>query len=207
MKKTSRRRGRPTSFDRIKVLDNAVLAFWCKGYEGTSLDDLTRTMGINRPSLYAAFSCKKTLFLEAIERYAATYGCQPMAAMSPHEDIVDACAAFLEASIDCVTASDRPRGCLIATVAVESAAQDEEIRQKLAAILSRSEKAMTERFRRAIEEKQLPPQTDPAACAGIVLAMTHSFAVRARIGEEPSQLRQSADGLLKILFPASGREK
>jgi len=61
--------GRPRSFDLNKALDRALYVFWRKGYEGTSLSDLTKTMGINRASLYAAFGDKEALFRKALERY------------------------------------------------------------------------------------------------------------------------------------------
>src|SRR5947208_4189147 len=62
--------GRPRSFDLDKALDRALAVFWRKGYEGASLTDLTQAMGINRPSLYAAFGSKEELFRKAIDRYA-----------------------------------------------------------------------------------------------------------------------------------------
>jgi AcrR family transcriptional regulator len=62
--------GRPRSFDIEKALDQALQVFWHKGYEGTSLSDLTEAMGINRPSLYAAFGNKEALFRKALDRYA-----------------------------------------------------------------------------------------------------------------------------------------
>src|SRR5215471_1664222 len=64
-------RGRPRSFDLDEALDSALHLFWRQGYEGTSLSDLTGAMGINRPSLYAAFGNKEELFRRALERYAA----------------------------------------------------------------------------------------------------------------------------------------
>jgi len=60
-------RGRPRSFDRAAALRRAMEVFWAKGYEGASLSDLTAAMGINSPSLYAAFGSKEALFLEATE--------------------------------------------------------------------------------------------------------------------------------------------
>src|ERR1700693_5053048 len=62
--------GRPRSFDLDQALDRALQVFWRKGYEGTSLADLTGAMGINRPSLYAAFGDKEALFRKALDRYA-----------------------------------------------------------------------------------------------------------------------------------------
>ena len=63
--------GRPRAFDMDKALDQALHVFWAKGYEGTSIADLTEAMGINPPSLYAAFGNKEALFRQAMDRYEA----------------------------------------------------------------------------------------------------------------------------------------
>src|SRR5688500_6836739 len=69
MKALEKPRGRPRSFDRDKALERAMHVFWRQGYEATSVNDLTRAMRINPPSLYAAFGDKEHLYLEALERY------------------------------------------------------------------------------------------------------------------------------------------
>src|SRR5437899_12052969 len=69
MKRADGKRGRPRSFDVDQALDRALKVFWQMGYEGASLLDLTRAMGINRPSLYAAFGNKQALFRKAMDRY------------------------------------------------------------------------------------------------------------------------------------------
>src|SRR6266568_8148145 len=61
--------GRPRAFDVDLALDRALHVFWDKGYEGTSLSDLTKVMRINRPSLYAAFGNKEQLFRKVLDRY------------------------------------------------------------------------------------------------------------------------------------------
>jgi AcrR family transcriptional regulator len=70
MRKSHIPKGRPREFDAEKALNRALMVFWRKGYEGTSLMDLTRAMNINRPSLYAAFGNKESLFRKALDRYA-----------------------------------------------------------------------------------------------------------------------------------------
>ncbi|TIU07517.1 MAG: helix-turn-helix transcriptional regulator, partial [Mesorhizobium sp.] len=67
-------RGRPRTFDRTTALRRAMEVFWAKGYEGASMSDLTAAMGINSPSLYAAFGSKEALFLEAVELYTQVEG-------------------------------------------------------------------------------------------------------------------------------------
>src|SRR5258706_15642771 len=67
-------RGRPRSFDREASLERAMQVFWKQGYEATSIQDLTRAMRINPPSLYAAFGDKERLFMEAVERYERECG-------------------------------------------------------------------------------------------------------------------------------------
>src|SRR5919106_255484 len=62
--------GRPRAFDKDEALDQAMEVFWRKGYEGASLSDLTKAMGINPPSLYAAFGNKEGLLNAALDRYA-----------------------------------------------------------------------------------------------------------------------------------------
>jgi AcrR family transcriptional regulator len=67
--KSPKRMGRPRSFDIDRALDRALVVFSRKGYEGASPSDLTKAVGVNRPSLYAAFGDKEALFRKAPDRY------------------------------------------------------------------------------------------------------------------------------------------
>ena len=196
----TRPRGRPRKFDRDEVLDRAMAVFWAKGYNGASLDDLTASMGINRPSLYAAFGSKLDLFLAVIDRYAVTYGCQPVKALDSKPGVKDAVSAFLETSILCVTSDTGPKGCLISTVAVEDAGEDDKIRQKLSAIFAETDRTITRFFEAARQRGELPENADPQILAGMLIAMTHSFAARARIGEKREPLNLMARNFVSSLF-------
>jgi len=61
--------GRPRSFDTDQALDTAMRIFWQKGFDATSVSDLTAALGITRPSLYAAFGNKESLFRRILDRY------------------------------------------------------------------------------------------------------------------------------------------
>src|SRR5258708_12336657 len=69
--KSTRRAGRPRTFNREKVLDRAMHVFWEKGYEGASMHDLTTAMGIQPASLYAAFGNKQAMFERTLDQYLA----------------------------------------------------------------------------------------------------------------------------------------
>ena len=157
-------------------------------------------MGINRPSLYATFGSKHELFMEVIDRYSVTLGCQPVKALHSEPDIKKAVAAFLRASIRCVT-SDGPRGCLIVSVAVEDAEIDEQVRNKLAAIFAETDRVIADRFLVAQDEGQLSQESDPHALARMIISITHSFAARARVGASRRALSRQAKEFMAVLFP------
>lgn len=197
-----RQRGRPRKFDREHVLDRAVITFWENGYSGSSLDALTESMGINRPSLYSTFGSKHELFMDAIDRYADLYGCKPVEALNREEDIVKAVAAFLATRIACVTARDGPTGCLVANVAAEEAETDARVRKKLSKMFLETDNVIAERLRTAQAEGQISQQVNPPALAQIIVSITHSFATRARVGASREELSALAKEFMLVLFPS-----
>ena len=157
-------RGRPREFDIDQALDRALEVFWRKGYEGTTLPDLTRAMGINRPSLYAAFGNKEALFRRVIDRYvegpAAFFS---EALTEPRARAV--AERLLRGTIDTVTAPNGPRGCLIVQGALACSEAAESVRRELAARRSAGEAAIRARFERAKADGDLPADSDPADLA------------------------------------------
>lgn len=200
--KSSRPPGRPRKFNRDEVLDLAVTTFWAKGYHGASLDDLTESMGINRPSLYATFGNKHKLFMEVMDRYSGTLGCKPVIAFQGEPDIKKAVAAFFEASIRAATLRGKPRGCLIVSVAVQYAEKDELVGKKLSGMFAEMDQVIADQFLAARDKGQLSPTADPQALARMVISVTHSIAARARVGASRKELSRLGRDFLAVLFPS-----
>lgn len=204
MKKPERKRGRPRNFDRDRALDGAVRTFWENGFDGASMDALTKAMGINSPSLYSAFGNKHDLFMEALDRYAATVGRRQIEAFDNQLGIMSAVEGFLEEVSCCVASTSDPAGCLIANVAVELAARDAGVRDKISTMMGQTEAHLKDRIKLAQQNGELHVQADPQSIARMILLVTQGLASRARAGAKRDEVSALAKELTKTLFPESG---
>jgi AcrR family transcriptional regulator len=188
--------GRPRAFDKDQALDQALHVFWEKGYEGTSIADLTEAMGINPPSLYAAFGNKEALFREALDRYEALRDAimeEAFAAPSARE----AMSRLLQGTADRLSDKDKPRGCLMVQGALSGGEECEAVKRDLAARRAGGEALIRERLKRAKREGDLPADADPAAIARFITTVLQGMAVQATGGAGRKELRAIADMALR----------
>ncbi len=122
-----RPRGRPREFDRDQALECAMRLFWSRGYESTSISDLTRAMHITPPALYGAFGDKKKLFLEAVERYSEGPGCFARKALTEEATAERAMRRLLLGAVGTFTNRKNPRGCLVVLGATNCALESNDI--------------------------------------------------------------------------------
>ncbi|MGW4716039.1 TetR/AcrR family transcriptional regulator [Nocardia sp. NPDC004260] len=187
--------GRPRSFDIDSALDRALEVFWRYGYEGAALSDLTAAMGINRPSLYAAFGSKAELFDRALERYVDGPGRYLTEAIElPTARAV--AAAYLAGAIELTTGHDSP-GCLSVRSAQACGPEAEHSRKSAVAVRLAGEAALRRRLERARAEGDLPEDSKPADLARYLMTVSDGIAVQAASGAKPSHLRRTADIALR----------
>ncbi len=192
--------GRPRAFDADAALDHALQVFWRNGYEGTSLSDLTAAMGINRPSLYAAYGNKESLFRKALDRYAEMAG-------NAIRDALDeptargAVERLLRGSAAGSACSQDPRGCLMVSAALACGEGAEVIRQELAARRAGTETLVRRRLERARDEGDLPAGADPADLARFVATVLHGMSVQAAGGATREELQRVVETALRV-WPA-----
>ncbi len=197
-----RRSGRRKAFDPQTALDAAMETFWLKGYDGTSLDDLTTAMGINRPSLYATFGCKKQLFERALDRYAATIGGAAMRAFLGEPDIENAVRLFLQEAAMLQTREGGAKGCFIANCAQIVGSPNPCLQARLGENGQKTFGLVETRFREEKNAGNLPASFDPAARAGVLLDFMQAQAVRARSGEGREALLAGIDERVRLLLTA-----
>ncbi len=114
---TAKPRGRPRSFDETGALEKATQVFWSKGYDGVTIDDLVAGMGVGRPSLYAVFGDKRTLFLRVLKDYAEKKGARAAKALLSPQALRDSIAGFLRYAVESATEKGSAWGCLLVCVA------------------------------------------------------------------------------------------
>jgi AcrR family transcriptional regulator len=175
-------RGRPRGFDREAALRRAMEVFWDKGYDGASLSDLTAAMGINSPSLYAAFGSKEALFQEALELYGATEGAKIWSALPDAPTARKAIELFLRNTAEAFTKPGKPRGCLIALSVLHPNVANANVNRNLRRSRAKNIATLCARLERAVTENELPTGLDCRAVATFYATVQHGMSILARDG-------------------------
>jgi AcrR family transcriptional regulator len=188
--------GRPRAFDRDEALDKALDVFWRQGYETSSIAELCHAMGINPPSLYAAFGNKESLFRQTLDRYVAKVSVDIQAALA-QPTARKAVEALMMKKVECLTDPTRPSACMLVSGALGCAEATDCVREELTKF---AEHTLRERFEKAHADGDLPKDSDPAALARYVAVVGHGLVIQAAAGATREQLLQVVEMTMKS-FP------
>ena len=179
-----------------------MLAFWRRGYEGTSMADLVQALGIASARIYAAFGSKQDLFREAVQRYEAGDGGFADRAMAQEPRVRDALARVLRDAVATYTDDAHPLGCMVVTAATNCAEENEAVAAWLAGHRRQRTQSLIDRLQRALDEGELRAGTDVQALGDFYATQLHGISVQARDGVPRQRLLAAMETALLLLDTA-----
>ena len=196
LEKANKLRGRPRVFDMDKALDKALEIFWKRGYEGASIAELAETLGINKPSLYAAFGNKEELFKKALSRYVSG----PVAFIQEavnQPTAFEVAQNFLINAVKFFTDTKHPKGCLIVQAALSVSADSLLVQDLLTKYRYSYEQQLAKRFEKAKEDGDLPTDANAETLAKFLSTLHQGMSVQVSSGASKEELMQIVEFALK----------
>jgi AcrR family transcriptional regulator len=190
--------GRPRKFDYDKALDHAMRVFWEKGYDGTSMSDLTAAMCMNRPSIYAAYGNKEELFCKAMDRYAAQASVFINAQLDK-PTLKESLSALLCGVVQAYSGRDNPKGCMAVQGALACSDEAQGVRKHATQGREKMVKILELRFVRAVQDNELPKDSDITGLARFFVAIMQGLSVQSAGGVSDETMREIAHRALMVL--------
>jgi AcrR family transcriptional regulator len=185
-----------------------MAAFWRSGYAGTSLDDLTASTEMNRPSLYAAFGDKHALYLKTIERYRVAAGAWLTRELAIDRPIAESLRFIYRRALDLYQAGAAdPRGCYLTGPAMAASMDDPAVRTALLSTHHAFDRVLAARFAAARDAGELAADSDPELLGSLATGVIHTLAIRTRAGETRKRLEQIADAAVAQLCRPPARRR
>jgi AcrR family transcriptional regulator len=196
VKPPAKPRGRPLAFNQEEALGKALNVFWSHGYEGASMLELTKALGINKPSIYAAFGNKEALFHKALAKYlvgpAAFVG---KSMKEPTARLV--VESLLMQAVDLFSDKNTPKGCMIVQGALTCGQSSLAIQQELIAYRGHFEASLIARFELAKVQGNLAPNVNCSQLAKYIATIHQGMSVQATSGATREELLAIVEMALK----------
>jgi AcrR family transcriptional regulator len=198
MKTGNGKTGRPISFDKEAALESAMLLFWEHGFEGTSMADLTRAMGLNPSSIYAAFGDKHALFSLAVKRYMqirAQYATKALEEPTLEKVI----RALFNNTVAFLTTPGHPPTCMTLAGAMGCSVDAAPARDLLTQIRKQNQVAIRERLLKARKSGELSKDVNVDDYTRYLSSILAGLSVQAANGSTKAELKRTAQMALRHL--------
>jgi AcrR family transcriptional regulator len=191
MKTGNGKTGRPISFDRDAALEAAMLLFWERGYEGTSMTDLTRAMGLNPSSIYAAFGDKHALFSLAVKRYMETRAQYATKALE-EPTLEKVVRALFDNTVAFLTAPGHPPTCMTLAGAMGCSVDATPARDLMTEVRKQNQVAIRERLLQARKNGQLPKEINVDDYTRYLSTILAGLSIQAANDSTKAELKRTA---------------
>ena len=188
---------RPRSFNPEEALDLARDVFWRKGFQGTSLDDITAATGLAKPSLYAAFGDKNALFLKVLDRYHERIVANAERILNEGPSARDAIERWLTGFVPFCSGARGSRGCLSINTAADGASDQKEVRKSVARFNRKLEELLKNRLR--ADRAQFSDGFDPDSAAHTIMAIYSGLMVMAKDAPDAIRVRATLNQAMRLL--------
>lgn len=167
-------------YSSTEFVDGAMRLFWSRGYEGTSMNDLVRSTGINRGSIYANFDGKRGIFVAALGRYDELYRERFLKALERDNTPKGSIIAAFKAAADAGSDPTLPKGCLVVNTAIELSPHDPEVAALVDASLGALHRFFLTQLATAQQAGEIPAGLDVASTATTLFALFLGLRVMCR---------------------------
>ena len=190
---------RKITFDETAALDAAMRAFWSRGYEGTSINDLEQATGLKRTSLYNTYGNKRALFEKAIEHYQQTHLAEMAGLLYKGKNIRENIKNFMRGAIALHFSEDSPQGCLVILSVLERDQHDQHTGELLERIIQQLHALIYERLKDAQDNGEISDQFDTRDIATTIVAVAAGSIVMARADFKQASLNKISDVIDMLL--------
>ena len=190
--------GRPLSFDKDAALESAMLLFWERGFEGTSMADLTQAMGLSPSSIYAAFGDKHALFQLAVKRYMEMRARYAGKALD-EPTLGKVVRALFDNTVAFLTTPGHPARCMTLSGAVGCSVEAAPARDIMSEIRKQNEAVMRERFIKARNSGELPKNVNVDDYTRYLSTIIAGLSIQAANGSTRAELKRTARMALRHL--------
>lgn len=186
-------------FDTDRVVEEAMNLFWERGYEATSMQDLTEALGVGRGSIYTAFGSKDGLYRAALAHYLDLMGSAMLRTLDEGGDVRTTIRNALLGRL--VVAADDParRGCMLVNAACERLPGDVRTHQTVLEVTSANRDALERALTDAVARGEITPAFDPRSLAGFLVACLTGMLVSSKSGTDLASLTRTVDIAMSTL--------
>ena len=178
---------RPIEYDRDKVLDKAMQAFWEQGYFATSMSTLVETTDLKPGSLYAAFDSKQGLFLATLDRYGTRSAEKLRAQLEGADSPLDAIDAYFDQLAEDIEKKRGKTSCFLVNTVLELSQRDARVRKRINRHFEDIQSAFVCALERARAQGELDARADCEALAGFLI--NNIWGLRVLAGTKPASGR------------------